>query len=106
MVSSILVGRTIKGVFQKRLNRFLALVRIGAKIYPCFLPNPGRMNELLILGTEVVLKEALKEDRKTGYDVIGILHNGQIVSIDSRLPNKLVLKALKTKAIEILPEAL
>jgi len=97
-------GRTLRGVFQERPNRFLALVKVEDMILPSFLPNPGRMHELLTPGTEVILREVLKENRKTDYDLIGVFYNGQVVSVDSRVPNKLVLEALKNGDIEELSE--
>jgi len=97
-------GRTLRGVFQERQNRFLALVKVEDKIVPSFLPNPGRMHELLIPGIEVILRAVVKEDRKTDYDLIGVFCNGQVVSVDSRVPNKLVLEALKNGDIEELSE--
>jgi sugar fermentation stimulation protein A len=72
-------GRTVRGVFQERPNRFSAVVRVRDKILLTFLPNSGRMHELLIPGTEVVLREVLKENRKTSYDLIGVSYNGQRV---------------------------
>jgi len=62
------------------------------------------MHELLTSGTEVILREVLKENRKTGYDLIGVFYKGQMVSVDSRVPNKLVLEALKNRDIEELSE--
>ena len=53
------------------------------------------MLDLLIPGTKVVLKKVLKEKRKTNYDLIGVFHDNQLVSVDSRVPNKLILEALK-----------
>jgi sugar fermentation stimulation protein A len=93
-------GRTVEGVFQERPNRFSALVRVKDKILLTFLPNPGRMHEFLIPGTEVFLREVLKENRKTCYDLIGVSYKGRRVSVDSRVPNKLVLEALKNGDIE------
>ncbi len=97
-------GRTLRGVFQERPNRFSALVKVKDKILLTFLPNPGRMHELLIPGTEVILREVLKDTRKTNYDLIGVSHNGQWVSVDSRVPNKLVLEALRKQDIKELSE--
>ena len=91
-------------MFQERLNRFAALVKIGDKVLLTFLPNPGRMHELLIPRTEVFLRKATKGNRKTSYDLIGVSHNGQKVSLDTRVPNKLVLEALKNKDIPELSE--
>jgi len=62
------------------------------------------MHELLIPGTEVVLREVVKEDRKTDYDLIGVVYNGQVMSVDSRAPNKLVLEALRNGDIEELSQ--
>jgi sugar fermentation stimulation protein A len=93
-------GRILEAFFKERPNRFLAIVKIEGKTLPAFLPNPGRMHELLKPGAAVVLREVIKENRKTGYDLIGVLYNGQRVSVDSRIPNKLVLKALKNGDIE------
>jgi len=58
------------------------------------------MHELLAPGTEVIVREVLKENRKTSYDLIGVFYNGQMVSVDSRVPNKLVLEALKNRDIK------
>jgi sugar fermentation stimulation protein A len=96
--------RIVKGVFQERPNRFSALVKIKDKIVLTYLPNPGRMHELLIPETGVFLKEASKENRKTSYDLIGVSYNGQRVSVDSRVPNKLVLEALRNHDINELSE--
>jgi len=58
------------------------------------------MQELLTPGTEVILREVLREKRKTSYDLIGVFYEGQRVSVDSRVPNKLVLEALRNRDIE------
>ena len=93
-------GKIIRGIFQGRPNRFLALVSIQNGTLPSFLPNPGRMHELLTPGTEVILREVSRDNRKTAHDLIGVLHNGQMVSVDSHVPNRLVLQALKNRDIE------
>jgi sugar fermentation stimulation protein A len=93
-------GKTVKGVFERRLTRFSASVRVGDETLQSFLPNPGRMHELLTPGVEVVLREALSEKRRTAYDLIGVYHEGQKISVDSRVPNKLVLDALRKKELE------
>jgi len=69
-------GRVIKGIFSGRLNRFLALVKVKNEILPSFLPNPGRMKEILTPGADVILREVLKMNRKTSYDLIGVFSKG------------------------------
>ncbi len=93
-------GNLVQGVFKKRLNRFLAVVNIDGSEISCFLPNPGRMHELLVPGTEMILKEINDVKRKTHYDILGVFYKGMIVSIDSRIPNKLIFEALKNDEIE------
>jgi len=93
-------GKTVKGVFEHRLTRFSALVKVGDKTLQAFLPNPGRVHELLTPRVEVVLREVLSEKRKTSYDLIGVYHKDQKVSVDSRVPNKLVLEALRKKELQ------
>ncbi|MBS7610216.1 DNA/RNA nuclease SfsA [Candidatus Bathyarchaeota archaeon] len=92
----------IEGTFIERPNRFLALVEIGSDRLPCFLPNPGRMEGLLIPGKPVLLRRILKASnvRKTNYDLVGVRLDNQIVSLDSRLPNKFVWELLKARALE------
>jgi sugar fermentation stimulation protein A len=105
MVSFVEIkGRIIKGLYRDRPNRFLALVQVKNRVLPCFLPNPGRMHELLIPGVEVFLREAEKGKRKTSYDMIGVIIDGEIVSLDTRVPNRLVFEALKNKDIIELAE--
>jgi len=93
-------GKMVTGTFWERPNRFLALVRVNGAIVPCFLPNPGRLHELLVPDVKVTLKEASKGDRKTPYDLIGVWANGQRISVDSRVPNQLLLEALRNRELE------
>jgi sugar fermentation stimulation protein A len=100
MVSFIEVeGKILEGKFKKRLTRYSALAKIENKNVVCFLPNPGRLRELLKPNAKLILREAGKGERKTAYDIIGVYHDGQRVSVDSRFPNKLVSTALKNKDI-------
>lgn len=51
-------------------------------------------------GTEVIHSEGLKERRKTSFDLVGVFYRGQLVPVDSRMPNRLVLDALNNGDIE------
>ena len=90
--------------FALDIQRYSTYVPLKKKrviiILPSFLPNPGRMHKLLTRGTKVILREVLKKNRKTDYDLIGVFYKGQTVSLDSRVPNKLVFEALKNGDIE------
>jgi sugar fermentation stimulation protein A len=88
------VGGISKAVFIERPNRFLGRVRIHGRVTEVFIPNPGRMFELMIPGTEVFVREKRSVKRKTNYDMIGLEYNGVLVSIDSYLPNRFVKRLL------------
>jgi sugar fermentation stimulation protein A len=88
-------GRLRRGVFLARPNRFLAQVQVNDAVVPCFIPNPGRMYELFSPGAAVLLRDVeVTRHRKTAYDLIGVLHGEEMVSIDTRVPNRLVREAL------------
>jgi sugar fermentation stimulation protein A len=84
----------IPAVFIERPNRFLGIVEIEGRTTQCFIPNPGRMRELLHPGARVHLLRKESEARKTDYDLALVDHNGVLVSIDSRVPNKVVSEAI------------
>ncbi len=94
-------GRLRRGVFLERPNRFLVMVKIEEVVVSSFLPNPGRLSELLFPGSEVLLSEVIvKRHRKTKYDLIGVILDNQVVSVDTRVPNRLVLEALRNRELD------
>jgi sugar fermentation stimulation protein A len=88
-----------EGIFLYRENRFLAWVLNSSAKLACFLPNPGRLEELLIPGVKVLLRHNARKG-KTVFDLIGVYLNNSLISIDSRVPNKLIFEALKNKELE------
>ncbi len=86
----------VEGIFLRRLNRFNTLVEVEGFRVNAYLPNSGRLQELLQPGARVILKEEGKPGRKTFYTLIGAVTRGGVkVSVDSRVPNKLMAEALK-----------
>jgi sugar fermentation stimulation protein A len=92
-------GKVFEGIFIRRMTRFSALVHFDNKKVLCFLPNPGRLHELLTPGVKVILKKPAFPNRKTCYDLIGVYCGSQLVSVDSRIPNRLVFEALRNRGI-------
>lgn len=89
----------IQGIFKKRLNRFLAEVIIDGRICQVHVKNTGRLGELLIPGAKVWLEPSDNPDRKTAYSLISVLKDGQVVNIDSQVPNRIVYEALSNDRI-------
>lgn len=91
----IIAKNLVSAIFIRRPNRFLGYVNINGEEIPCFIPDPGRLKELLYEGKKVFLINVRKKERKTQFDLIAVEHEGKIVSIDSRVPNKHVYNLLK-----------
>ncbi len=77
-----------------RPNRFLGVVDLAGKHVQCFIPNPGRMHELMVPSTRVYLIYKPGEHRKTDYDLTLVEYNNTLVGIDSRLPNYMLKEAI------------
>ncbi|WP_309491903.1 DNA/RNA nuclease SfsA [Candidatus Hecatella orcuttiae] len=99
-----LQGRLREGLFLKRLTRFSAAVKleVNHRKEVCFLPNSGRLEELLKPGRRVILAEAAcSKGRKTRYTLVGVVLPGGVkVSVDARLPNQVVAEALSRGLLE------
>lgn len=71
-------------VLLKRPNRYLALVRLpDGKEVKAHVHDPGRLEELLFPGNELLLRYAAAEHRKTDWDVIAARFEKQWILIHS-----------------------
>ncbi len=83
-----------------RPNRFLGRVEFDGIIHEVFIPNPGRMYELMVPGKEVYIREARSGNRKTAFDLIGVRHAGVLISIDSLLPNRFMKRIFNEQTLK------
>ena len=60
----------VSGIFLRRENRFVATVLLNGREERVHVHDPGRLEELLFEGNEVLLKKADSPRRKTGWDII------------------------------------
>ena len=77
----------VEGIFKERKNRFVAVVEIQGKSEVCHVKNTGRLKELFVPGVTVGLCGSDNPERKTKYDVISVLKDGEWVNVDSQAPN-------------------
>ncbi|MHA1485128.1 MAG: hypothetical protein ACTSPR_07415, partial [Candidatus Thorarchaeota archaeon] len=91
----------VEGRLIERPNRFLGVVDIDGIQVEAFIPNPGRMYELMVAGKRVYLRQAIGNRRKTQYNLIGVEHAGVLVSIDSILPNRFMKRMLHEHKLEM-----
>jgi sugar fermentation stimulation protein A len=89
----------VGGRFKERLTRFSCMVEVSGTLVPCYLPNSGRLEELLLPGKRALLMRQKSKKRKTCYDLFALRHRGIWVVVDSRVPNRLVYEALVEKDI-------
>lgn len=93
-------GEVVEAQFVDRPNRFLGRVELNGRLTEVFIPNPGRMHELMISGKQVFLRRKSGAHRKTKYDMIGVSHDGVLISIDTNLPNRFMKANLLNHAFD------
>lgn len=86
----------LPAVLVQRENRFRAVVRIDGVERAAHVANPGRLTELLVPGYRVWITPRDGEHRRTPCDLVLVEHAGVLVSVDSRLPNRLFAEALRS----------
>jgi len=88
-----------EAIFLSRDNRFRVTVELDGERARVYLPNPGRLEEVLRPGQRLLLRPATTKGRKTAYDVLLADLQGTLVSVDARLPNLLVEEALRQERL-------
>ena len=78
----------------ERPNRFLGVVELNGEKVQAFIPNPGRMHELMVPGTRVYVIPKEGDHRKTKFDLTLMEYSNTLVSIDSRLPNYMLKESI------------
>ncbi len=79
----------ISGRFRQRINRFVVEVEIEGRRVEAYLANPGRLWELLLPGTELLLSPAPAQG-KLPYTVLACRKEGRYVLLHTHLTNKVV----------------
>ncbi|MGP0585667.1 DNA/RNA nuclease SfsA [Paenibacillus timonensis] len=92
-------GDIVQGRLQRRVNRFIAEVMVGDAVEQVHVKNTGRLKELLLPDTEVLLEASDRPERKTKYSLIAAAHDGGWVNVDSQAPNPVAFEALNAGGI-------
>ncbi len=84
----------IEGVFLSRPNRFIVLVEIPAKensteVVRCHCPNPGRLWELLLPRTKVILQKN-NPGGGTTHTLVAVYSRGLVVPLYAAKSNQMV----------------
>lgn len=84
---------------MRRENRFTCLVKLGGRMEAAHLANSGRLETVLTPGRTVFVAEALSSTRVTGWDLVTAQVGDICVSLDDRVPTRLINEALERKAL-------
>lgn len=92
----------VRARFVERPNRFVVnAVLDDGRPAVCHLGDPGRLVELLVPGAPLFVAAADAPHRKTAWTVKLVeAPSGDLVSVDTTLPNRLVARALAAGALE------
>lgn len=85
--------------FIERPNRFLSRVELDGKVVDSHVPDPGRLQELLLPGARVLVEPKSGSQRKTKYATVMVYAGDELISINSQLPNRFTRFLLDRQAI-------
>jgi len=91
--------------FLTRPNRFLVSCLCDGEEVTAFLPNPGRLRELLLPGACRHLAREASAGRKTGLTVVGVERDGLPIMLHTHLTNLAVGRLLEEHLVPGLEEA-
>jgi len=94
-----------RGIFISRPNRFLANVHIDGMEVLAHIHDPGRLTEILVPGTPLMLRRAPSVKRRTSYDVIAGRTADRWVLINSSFHRPLSVRILGDPSISPFGEA-
>ena len=90
----------MEATFIRRINRFLMECQLNGHIIRAFLPNPGRLQELLFPGVSVyIVEEEDPKGRATSHTAIGVLRDGHPIMLHTHKTNLVVRHLLEEGAI-------
>jgi sugar fermentation stimulation protein A len=81
-------GPTEKALFISRPNRFVLTCRLRGKTVNAFLPNPGRLSELLLPDTPIYLEKTSNPNRSLHYTAVALERDGLRIVLHTHKTNE------------------
>jgi sugar fermentation stimulation protein A len=91
--------------FLARPNRFTVICNLRGTITKAFLPNPGRLWELLLPGATLYLEEAHAPHRKLPYTAVAVLRDGDPVVLHTHRTNDIAHMLIERGSVPGLEDA-
>jgi len=82
-----LFGTLVKGIFRTRPNRFVVECTVDGKNERAYLPNPGRLRELLLPGSMLYLAPQASSVHRYRYTCVAVEKDGSPVLLHTHLNN-------------------
>ncbi|NTU83367.1 MAG: DNA/RNA nuclease SfsA [Chloroflexales bacterium] len=92
-------GPPTEATFLARPNQLLVEARLSGRVIRAHMADRGRLVDLLTPGARLLLAPRDEIGRKTSYQVVGVYSGDELVSLDTQLPNRLVVAALSVSAL-------
>ncbi len=89
----------LQATFLERENRFRVRIQVAGVLVTAHLANPGHLKELLTPGCTVWVRRADGPSRRTAYDLALVQQGETLISVDARLPNRLLYMALQSASL-------
>jgi sugar fermentation stimulation protein A len=106
MKSLSLFNNILKARFLSRPNRFLIQCLWKGQILSAFLPNPGRLQELLLPGRVIYLtKEDQAPNRKYRFTAVAVERDGHPIMLHTHRTNEVARYLIKERRIHGLKKA-
>ncbi len=92
-------GPLTEATFVARPNQLLVEARLNGRIVRAHMADRGRLLDLLIPAARLLLAPRDELGRKTSFQVVGVYSGDELVSLDTQLPNRLMVAALANNAL-------
>ena len=101
-----LFSNRLQARFLSRPNRFLIQSQWKGRILSAFLPNPGRLQELLLPSCSIhLVREEKSSSRKTRYTAVAVDRDGQPIMLHTHRTNDVARYLLRERKIPGLENA-
>lgn len=84
-----------------REKRFKLFVRYKDENVLAYLPNPGRLENIILPGAPVLIRECNNHKRKTKYEAVLGFEDSKLVSLNASLANKIFLENIYRFPIKV-----
>ncbi len=97
----MLFGKLKEVKVIRREKRFRLYVSYNGREEIVYLPNPGRLNEIIFPGARVLIENKLNRKRKTKWEAVLGFEDDTYVSLNAGLANKIFYENLRFFPVKV-----